>query len=622
MKGWYVLLLTAVATVCLCGSALATDYYVATWGDNGNPGTETEPWATIQYAVDTIAPGDTIFVRAGTYVGCRIGTSGEAGAVKTLMAYPGETPLVNAPGPVNKKDSNIEVELYDYTTRYWVIDGFEVTNAPRYGIDMRDVEYITVQNCYVHDSAVTGIFDGHAYYATYQYNESCYNGEHGIYHSNSGDYPTIRCNIIHHNAGAGIHQNGDERYTPPGDGQIQYGLVEDNVIYENGLGVYNGSINCDGVSDSIFRNNLLYGNHNCGFSLYAQDGAAGSSNNKIYNNTVVMADDAYYCVNIIASKGKTPDPTGNKIFNNILYNPNPGSLRGCIRTYDEAAPGFESDYNVVCEPFAIKDSPMTFPEWQALGYDLHSVMATPDQLFADPANDDYHLKSGSPAIDAGTALPEVTDDIEGTPRPQGDAYDIGCYEAPSGPVPPVAEFSGNPTEGYVPLTVYFTDLSSGSPTSWDWTFGDGGSSEAQHPSHEYTAVDTYTVSLTVVNPQGQDTETKQDYITVSEQPAYSCHVGAIDMAQAGPPNYKAEATITVHDQDCQPLPGVTVEVTWSGAAPGSDSDITNEQGQVTFTSDRNKSGGTFTCCVDNLTKSGYPYQSGDNHETCDSITLP
>jgi hypothetical protein len=55
---------------------------------------------------------------------------------------------------------------------------------------------------------------------------------------------------------------------------------------------------------------------------------------------------------------------------------------------------------------------------------------------------------------------------------------------------------------------------------------------------------------------------------------------------------------------------------------GSDSDVTDEYGQVVFTSDRNKAGGTFICTVDDLTKSGYPYQSGDNHETSDQITLP
>ena len=84
------------------------------------------------------------------------------------------------------------------------------------------------------------------------------------------------------------------------------------------------------------------------------------------------------------------------------------------------------------------------------------------------------------------------------------------------PPPPVADFSGNPTSGDAPLTVQFTDLSSGSPTSWDWTFGDTGTATAQNPSHQYTSVDLYTVSLTAANAQGQDTETKPDYIDVTE----------------------------------------------------------------------------------------------------------
>ena len=50
------------------------------------------------------------------------------------------------------------------------------------------------------------------------------------------------------------------------------------------------------------------------------------------------------------------------------------------------------------------------------------------------------------------------------------------------------------------LTVSFTDLSSNGPTSWDWTFGDGGASMAQHPTHEYADVGTYGVSLTATNP--------------------------------------------------------------------------------------------------------------------------
>ncbi|MBE9565860.1 MAG: PKD domain-containing protein, partial [Proteobacteria bacterium] len=243
--------------------------------------------------------------------------------------------------------------------------------------------------------------------------------------------------------------------------------------------------------------------------------------------------------------------------------------------------------------------------------------------------DCYRITASSAAlIDQGnsnagnTPQPAVLYDIEGTSRPQGSGWDIGAFEYVGGPAPPVANFSGNPTQGPPPLTVYFSDTSSGSPTSWSWTFGDSGTSPDQHPSHEYTAENLYTVSLTAYNAEGQDTETKIDYIDVSTGPVQSCHVGAIDMFSAGPPNYKGGATITVHDQDCAALVGVTVDITWTGAAPGTDSDVTDENGQVTFTSDRNKAGGTYTCCVDDLTKTGYPYESGDNHETCDAITLP
>ncbi len=96
---------------------------------------------------------------------------------------------------------------------------------------------------------------------------------------------------------------------------------------------------------------------------------------------------------------------------------------------------------------------------------------------------------------------------------------INAYEAVNtGTPPPVAAFSGSPTSGCVLLTVTFTDESTGDITSWDWTFGDGGTSTAQNPSYEYTSTGTFTVSLTVTGPGGSDTETKTDYITVSDVP--------------------------------------------------------------------------------------------------------
>ncbi|MEZ4647596.1 MAG: PKD domain-containing protein [Candidatus Eisenbacteria bacterium] len=78
-----------------------------------------------------------------------------------------------------------------------------------------------------------------------------------------------------------------------------------------------------------------------------------------------------------------------------------------------------------------------------------------------------------------------------------------------------ANFSGTPTSGTAPLAVAFTDLSTGSPTSWSWNFGDGGTSTSQNPSHTYSAAGTYTVTLTATNACGSDGETKTNYISVS-----------------------------------------------------------------------------------------------------------
>jgi len=90
---------------------------------------------------------------------------------------------------------------------------------------------------------------------------------------------------------------------------------------------------------------------------------------------------------------------------------------------------------------------------------------------------------------------------------------------PGGTVnPPVADFSADQTTVQAGSTVSFTDTSINGPTSWSWTFNGGtpSGSTAQHPSVTYNTIGTYTVSLTATNLAGSDTETKTDYITVTE----------------------------------------------------------------------------------------------------------
>jgi PKD repeat protein len=85
---------------------------------------------------------------------------------------------------------------------------------------------------------------------------------------------------------------------------------------------------------------------------------------------------------------------------------------------------------------------------------------------------------------------------------------------------PRADFSGSPISGCAPLTVVFTDLSTGAPTSWSWDVDGGGNEDynTQNPSHTYTSAGTYTVSLTVSNACGSDSDTKKNYITVDAKP--------------------------------------------------------------------------------------------------------
>jgi PKD repeat protein len=80
---------------------------------------------------------------------------------------------------------------------------------------------------------------------------------------------------------------------------------------------------------------------------------------------------------------------------------------------------------------------------------------------------------------------------------------------------PVAAFISNVSDGSVPLNVKFIDSSTNSPTSWAWSFGDGGTSTERSPVHTYTTAGTYTVTLTASNGAGVDTVTRSGYITVS-----------------------------------------------------------------------------------------------------------
>ncbi|HOT02893.1 MAG TPA: PKD domain-containing protein [Methanolinea sp.] len=89
-------------------------------------------------------------------------------------------------------------------------------------------------------------------------------------------------------------------------------------------------------------------------------------------------------------------------------------------------------------------------------------------------------------------------------------------EIPSAPAP-TAQFTATPLSGSAPLTVQFTDQSTGSITSWAWDFDNNGviDSNMQNPGYTYATAGTYTVKLTVIGPGGSDDEVKTGYIKVT-----------------------------------------------------------------------------------------------------------
>jgi PKD repeat protein len=187
---------------------------------------------------------------------------------------------------------------------------------------------------------------------------------------------------------------------------------------------------------------------------------------------------------------------------------------------------------------------------------------------------------------------------------------------------PVADFSGSPTSGDAPLTVNFADLSAGNPSSWNWDFGDGGSSTAQNPSYEYTGAGVFSVNLTASNACGSDQEIKTDYITVTEPTVLEVHVSDITVTRA--PSRKkffGVAEVTVVDQGDQPVANATVSGFFNAPQTKTLEGTTDINGVAVINSKSTLRPPADWCFeVTDVAATGYTYNSGANVVTraCES----
>jgi FOG: PKD repeat len=312
----------------------------------------------------------------------------------------------------------------------------------------------------------------------------------------------------------------------------------------NGANRYGSSV-AAGCSDRSYYANGVYGaSHRFSYSntkYWFADGTSLASSVTATNNVVYRFDiyqsgtrADYYADGVRAYQGETIT------FSSFPY------IELYISTWDAGNnPKLHIDYALVRAYSATPPAATDFSgEQETQGPPIVGFTATPtvglapltvqfnDTSLRSPTSWTWDFGDGSTSTDQN---PEHTYTAAGTysvnltvTNEYGTEYKLKPdYITVYSPV--TAQFMADVTYGALPLTVQFTDASSGSPTSWTWDFGDGNTSTDQNPEHTYTSTGTYTVKLIASHPYDSDEETKVNYITVvTLQPFPGCSSNPTD----------------------------------------------------------------------------------------------
>ncbi|MBD3362889.1 hypothetical protein GF362_04175 [Candidatus Dojkabacteria bacterium] len=425
-------------------------YYVAKNGNDSNSGSESEPWLSIQHAVDHLEAGDTVFIKEGTYnERVTVSKTGSTNQYITVSVNPGDE------GKVVVDGAGIDIgwwggllEVKD--AAYVKVKGFKVVNSDFTGIFVNRGNNIIVQDnetvhtassgIYVFDSSYVWVDSNNVRFS----NESKYQECISVVNTNNFE---VKNNEVHD--GVGLAQGGEGiDVKTSGDGGISYsGKVYGNYVhdlpddvgiyvgaYEDGeevydMEVYNNIVTTDvgiavaseqgGLSRDIkIFNNITYNNEARGIKISSCCGTdqGPKQNIKIFNNTVYNTgnyNQGYASGGGILIEGEHPQDSNFVVANNIVSQ----GANYQILIY----PGAEDNTiitNNLIDGFRDIDTRETYGDNHQEG----------DPLFKNPSNAEFSILAGSPAIDNASASYTTTLDFEGNTRPQGTGYDIGAYE--------------------------------------------------------------------------------------------------------------------------------------------------------------------------------------------------
>jgi hypothetical protein len=448
-------------------------YYVTPDGNDDDPGTQTQPWATFQYAADTAQPGEAVCFRGGTYTvteDIHLTQSGTADASIVFIAYPGETPILDRGGSAGSgllilDQYTSHLRISGFMLRGFTIWGMEFSGENRhiqldhleieggetairftYGESAESppeegpVEHITLEDSIIHGSEYSAVdcTPGPCNHMIIRRTEIHSTGIVGdAFYGSDGlefarGYPVLveDC-YVHDNGGDGIDLNSRDRAGNATGVIVRRNRVERNHL--NGIKLWAGG---------RMENNIIWGQGNSAVWM-----GTFTSTLEVVNNTVAynMWDTSYSERNWAFVAGYPeevfpyPSVTLTLVNNIFAFNADP-SEGGATGIYLGEGVALTEHHNlyysredgeITAEFVEGRDPDFTRAEiadgtWTSYS-DQGQDDLTSDPRFASgwPAVD-LHLQNSSPAIDAGSAPEAPSADAESRPR---DAQpDLGAYE--------------------------------------------------------------------------------------------------------------------------------------------------------------------------------------------------
>jgi hypothetical protein len=449
MKYWNTILITSLVIV---GFVFTTEnvhgatYYVAKNGNDSNPGTEAQPWVTIQKAANTMVAGDTVYVKEGTYNEQVIPqSSGSSGNYITYSAYPGDTVTIDG--------NNITLPTYETgmfvveETNYITVSGLKIINAGpndnNAGIYVDNANYVTIERNYTYNTVSSGIGVWGSTNIIIDGNEvqlACNDGEQECITVAGTNIFEVKNNHIHH---GGPGTNGGEGICVKdgsSNGKV-YNNNVDNITRGERTGIYVDAWNKETFNIEVYQNSV----HDCaaGISLASEDGGK-LREVKVYNNIVYNNQSNGLEIGNWGNPGVSPRPieditfinntvysNGNNEWGGGMYNGNPDVKNLVIRNnifcqntlFQIADEGNLSATNLTIDHNLIHEYTGEY-EYEVRGDDY----VEGDPKFVNVSGADFHLQESSPAIGKGASTDAPNEDYEGNQRPQGAGYDIGAYE--------------------------------------------------------------------------------------------------------------------------------------------------------------------------------------------------